>query len=128
MREQIAKARANFADPAFIKQRQDQVAAARAADNAAVVRLAAEVDETTPADPKKLFARRLREFLEVTADVNFSARTITLTLDQGADGIEFTDRADRARHWIWQAAAIAGPEATSAARAAAEAWLKEIGQ
>ena len=39
----------------------------------------ANVDETTPADPNRLFARRLREFLTATADVNFSARTINLT-------------------------------------------------
>jgi hypothetical protein len=81
-------------------------------------------ESQTPADPQTLFARRLREFLELTADVNFSARTIRLT--GGPDGIEFIDKADRQRHWIWQAAAIAGPEATAAARAAAEAWLKEI--
>ena len=63
-------------------------------------------------------------FLDLTADVNFSARTLSLT--GGPDGIEFLDRADRERHWIWQEAAIVGPEATAAARAAAATWLKEI--
>ena len=56
--------------------------------------------------------------------MNFSARTISLT--GGPDGIEFIDKADRAKPWMWQAAAIVGREATVAARAAAEAWLKEI--
>ena len=68
--------------------------------------------------------RRLREFLDATAEVNFAARTISLT--GGADGIEFIDKADRQRNWMWQEAVIVGPEATSAARAAAQAWLKEI--
>jgi hypothetical protein len=86
--------------------------------------LSERVEQQTPADPQKLFARRLREFLDNTADVNFAARTISLT--DGADGIEFLDRADRQRPWMWQAAVIVGPEATKAARAAAEAWLKEI--
>lgn len=58
--------------------------------------------------------------------MNFEARTISLTL--GSDGIEFIDRADRAKHWIWQQAVIVGPEATAAARTAAAAWLKEIGR
>jgi hypothetical protein len=81
-------------------------------------------DERFPADPSRIFARRLREFLDATADVNFSARTLSLT--GGPDGIEFLDKADRQRPWVWQAAAIVGPEATSAARAAAAAWLKEL--
>ena len=85
---------------------------------------AKQSDERYPADPLKIFARRLHEFLDATSDVNFSARTISLT--GGPDGIEFVDKADRARSWIWQEAVIAGPEATAAARSAAESWLKEI--
>ena len=83
-----------------------------------------ENDERYPADPTKIFVRRLRQFLDATADVNFSARTISLT--GGADGIEFLDKMDRQRNWMWQEAVIAGPEATNAARAAAQAWLEEI--
>jgi hypothetical protein len=98
--------------------------AERAQEIGSEARLAEEVEQQTPADPRKLFARRLREFLEITAEVNFSARTMSLT--GGPDGIEFLDKADRERHWMWQAAAIVGSEATSAARAAAQAWLKEI--
>jgi len=81
-------------------------------------------DERYPADPARIFARRLQEFLEATSDVNFSARTLSLT--GGPDGIEFVDKADRQRNWMWQEAVIVGPEATAAARAAAQAWLKEI--
>ena len=81
-------------------------------------------DERYPADPTRIFVRRLREFLDATAEVNFAARTISLT--GGADGIEFIDKADRQRNWMWQEAVIVGPEATAAARAAAQAWLKEI--
>ena len=85
---------------------------------------ATENDERYPTDPTKIFVRRLREFLDATADVNFSARTISLT--GGPDGIEFRDKADRQRNWMWQEAVIAGPEATAAARTAAHAWLEEI--
>ena len=83
-----------------------------------------QAEEMLPADPQKLFARRLHEFLEGTADVNFSVRTISLT--GGPDGIEFVDPADRKHSWLWQEVVIVGQEATAAARAAAAAWLKEI--
>lgn len=82
------------------------------------------LEAALPADPETLLARRLREFLDATADANFSARTISLT--GGPDGIEFVDAADRNKSWIWQSAVIAGREATMAARAAAVAWLLEI--
>jgi hypothetical protein len=122
--ESVKKGRATLTDPAFIKQQQAMVAEQRAQKGGAEARLAAEAEERVPADPQRLFARRLREFLDATADVNFSARTMSLT--GGPDGIEFLDKADRQRHWIWQQAVIVGPEATAAARAAAQAWLKEI--
>lgn len=120
----VEKARVMFTDPAYIKQQQELVAAERAQESGGATQLTAEVEATTPADPRVLFARRLREFLEATADVNVSARTISLT--GGPDGMEFVDKADRRRNWVWQQAAIVGPEATSAARTAAEAWLKEL--
>jgi hypothetical protein len=122
--EKLKEAQAMVTSPAAIQARRAVLEAQRAEEsgnNAAQIR---EVEERTPANPQTLFARRLREFLEVTADVNFSARTINLT--GGTDGIEFVDRADRQRHWMWQEAVLAGPEATAAARAAAEAWLKEL--
>lgn len=117
-------AQAQAASPEFVEARQKALEAERAGDRASDARLTADLEQQLPADPQRLFARRLREFLEITGDVNFSARTMSLT--GGPDGIEFLDGADRQRHWIWQEAAIVGTEATSAARAAAQAWLKEI--
>ncbi len=76
-----------------------------------------------PANPEALFARRLREFLDATREVNFAART--MSLNGSSDGIVFLDRDDRKRNWMWQLAVIAGPEATAAARSAAAAWVKE---
>ncbi|HYN10570.1 MAG TPA: hypothetical protein VES67_24515 [Vicinamibacterales bacterium] len=122
--ESVKKMHAMLTDPAFIKQRHAQLADERAAEGKNETAIAAEVEEMTPADARKLFARRLREFLDATAGVNFEARTISLT--GGPDGIEFVDRPDRKRPWMWQQAAIVGPEATAAARASAEAWLKEL--
>jgi hypothetical protein len=81
-------------------------------------------DERYPSDPQVIDARRLREFLKETADANFSAKTLSLT--GGVDGIVMVERADQKRSWLWQEAVIVGREATTAARAAAEEWLKEI--
>jgi hypothetical protein len=122
--EQVKPALANLTNPAYADKLRAQLAAERAQESGRRSEMAVDVETTTPADPRTLFARRLREFLNATADVNFSARTISLT--GGPDGIEFIDKADRAKPWMWQAAAIVGSEATVAARAAAEAWLKEI--
>jgi hypothetical protein len=122
--DKLKEAQAMLTNPEMVRARRAALEAERAAqggDNAAQMR---EVEARTPANPQTLFARRLREFLEVTADVNFSARTINLT--GGVEGIEVADRADRQRHWMWQQAALAGPEATAAARTAAQAWLREI--
>ena len=142
----LAEARKNAAllppaDRAQILESLKQLEAQlRSADNARTVReeveeergrnrsdsteLAKTRDEKFPADLRSFFAARLREFLEATADVNFDARTINLT--GGTEGIEFINADDRERPWKWQEAAIVGREATTAARAAAEAWLKEL--
>ena len=120
--ESIAKVRA-ILDSTF-ETRVAQVTAERAQDEARDRELAQEVEASTPADPRRLFARRLRDFLNATSDVNFAAKRMSLT--GGPDGIEFIDKADREKPWMSQAAAIVGREATVAARAAAEAWLKEI--
>jgi hypothetical protein len=118
------EAAAQASSPEFIDAKRKALETERAEASASEARVIAELEEKLPADPQRLFARRLREFLDLTADVDFSARTISLT--GGPDGVEFLDKTDRQRHWMWQEAAIVGPEATAAARAAAEAWLKEV--
>jgi hypothetical protein len=83
-----------------------------------------EFEAKFPVDPNQIVARRLRAFLDETADADFTARIIRLT--DGPDGMEFISPAHRAKSVTWQLAVLAGPEATKAARAAAEAWLKEL--
>jgi hypothetical protein len=118
------EAAAKAASPEITAGLRNAIEAERAEASAGEARRLAELEHRLPADPQKLFARRLREFLDATADVNFAARIGHLNGD--AEGIVFLDRPDRQRHWMWQEAVIVGPEATAAARAAAEAWLEEI--
>lgn len=120
---------------AQLKEQEKQMAATRAAIQKAqqdsdAERIANEKDQAAkfeadfPADPNQRVARKLRGFLSDTADADFTARIIRLT--DGPDGMEFITPAHRAKSVTWQLAVLAGPEATKAARAAAEAWLKEI--
>jgi hypothetical protein len=120
LKEQEAAAR----DPTRLKMLKTVMEAERAEKIGNEAERVKQGEELLPADPQVLFARRLRAFLEGTADVNFSARTISLT--GGPDGIELVNPAYRKHSWLWQEAVIVGQEATLAARAAAEVWLKEI--
>jgi hypothetical protein len=124
MLENVAKQEAQARSPefaaalraGFAAERGEKAASAEASDKAAADRY--------PVDPQQLVARRLREFLADTANADFTTRTISLT--GGADGIELVDPEARKKPWMWQAAVIVGAEATTAARAAAQAWLAEI--
>ena len=122
--EKLREQEAMLKNPELIAQRRAALEAERGATAGSEADATRRVEEALPANPQLLFARRLREFLDATTDVNFSART--LSLNGSVDGIVVLDRADRNRHWSWQLAVIAGPEATGAARAAAQAWLTEI--
>jgi hypothetical protein len=76
-----------------------------------------------PADPNVAIARRLSEFLAMSADVNFDAKLVT----KGSSRT-FADPTFEAKPDSWKMCYRAGREATAAARAAAQGWLKEIGQ
>ena len=106
------------------RARTQKVIEASQAEEKARNKAANEFEAKFPADPNQLIARRLRGFLSDTADADFTARIIRLT--DGPDGMEFVTPAHRAKSATWQLAVLAGPEATKAARAAAETWLKEV--
>jgi flagellar biosynthesis GTPase FlhF len=76
-----------------------------------------------PVDPNVVIARRLKDFLAMSADVNFDAKLVA------KDGRkEFADPAFQSKPDAWKMCFRAGREATMAARAAAQQWLKELGQ
>ncbi len=83
--------------------------------------------EKFPADRQALFARRLREFLDATTDVDFEARKKVVKNPAGETVGFWLSEAHQKKPWQWLEALVVGKEATMAARAAAEAWLKEIG-
>jgi len=98
----------------------------RAKSQAGEDQVMARWQEAFPADRQVLFARRLREFLDATAGVDFEARKNTIRNPAGETvGFVLSD-AYRVKPWQWLDAFVVGKEATTAARAAAEAWLKEL--
>jgi hypothetical protein len=78
-------------------------------------------EQQFPGDPKMLLARRLREFLDVTADVDFDAALV----DRGGKKV-FAEPRYESKSADWKVCFRAGQAAMTAARAAAAAWLKEL--
>jgi len=74
-----------------------------------------------PADPRVLIAQRLREFLDVSGDVNFEAK-----LAPNDDGHRFAEPQYEQKSSDWKLCYRAGKEAVTAARTFATGWLSEL--
>ena len=74
-----------------------------------------------PENPAPIVAKRLREFLAISADVDFAA---VLTSRNGKMVFENQGYEDKPAQW--KLCYRAGKDATAAARAAVQAWLKEL--
>jgi hypothetical protein len=105
--------------PELRKMRLDGIKAERAAETKDYENAVAKWKQDYPDDPKPVVAKRLREFLQLSADVDFAAK---LT----ANGT-FENPAYQAKPAQWKMCYRAGREATAAARTAVQAWLAELG-
>lgn len=74
-----------------------------------------------PSNSQTLIATRLRRFLEVTRDINFSARLVERDRKQ-----RFADPGLEGRPAEWKMCFRAGQPTTEAARAFAQAWLSAL--
>lgn len=72
-------------------------------------------------DPNAQLKKRLQAFLEVTADVDFQAKTAGT-----GSARRFADEENEAKPREWKMCFRAGPEVTAAAREFAEQWLAEL--
>jgi hypothetical protein len=70
-----------------------------------------------PSDANELIKQRLKEFLEVSADVDFSAQL---------NGSMFANPTYQAKSGQWKMCYRAGKEVVEVAREEAQAWLKEL--
>jgi hypothetical protein len=80
-----------------------------------------DFEKIYPADPRALVAARLRHFLDVTKDVDFTAALV----DKDKKKV-FADPALEARPAEWKMCFRAGKPATDTARAFAQRWLSEL--
>ena len=104
------------------KLRLDEIRAARAERTGEYTDALASWQRAYPDDPSLPVARRLREFLAVSAEVDFDA-ALTSTEDGRA---RFANPAYEAKSAPWKLCFRAGREATTAARAAVTEWVREI--
>ena len=80
-----------------------------------------EFEARYPADVNQMVAGRLREFLTLTADIDFAATLVT----QG-ERKTFADATLEQKSREWKLCFRAGKPAVDAARAFAQAWLSEV--
>jgi hypothetical protein len=77
-----------------------------------------EWEENFPADPRILIRNRIREFLETSADVDFSAKLV-----RSGSVMRFADSEYEEKSPDWKLCFRAGKEAVEAAREFAQSWL-----
>ena len=121
--DSIKQLEATAKDPAFQAQQKSMAANMNADDQKKYQDDLKQWQQNFPVDASPVLARRLRDFLAQTADVDFDAKLAT------RDGTKyFASPQDESKPAQWKMAYRAGRDATTAARAAASAWLKVLGQ
>ncbi len=78
-------------------------------------------EEEYPADPRLLIGKRIREFLEASAGVDYAARLVQRGNRKRFEKAEYEEKPAE-----WKLCFRAGKEATEAAREFAGAWLAEL--
>jgi hypothetical protein len=108
--------------PEMRKLRLDAIKAQRTERTTQYEQELATWNRTYPETAAPLVAKRLREFLAASADVDFTAK---LVAREGR--MAFENPAYEQKPGQWKMCFRAGREATAAARAGVQAWLKELG-
>jgi hypothetical protein len=108
-------------DSEFQAMRDSAVKQAQADEERQFAERLAQWDARHPRNPDLLIASRLKEFLALSADVNYDAR-----LAKQGDKMRFEDPVLEAKPNEWKLCFRAGREATDAARAFAAEWLKAL--
>jgi hypothetical protein len=123
IKQMMAQFEAMEKDPTQRAQLKDMLDAQRAEGLARHEEAVAEWNKRTPADPKTLIADRIREFLETSADLDYTAK-----LAKRGTLMRFENEDYEAKSSQWKLCFRAGKEAVDAARVFAQAWLTELGK
>jgi hypothetical protein len=118
-----AAAVAKLNTPEQRKLRLDEIRAVRAERTKEYEQAVANWQRTYPDEPSPAIARRLRDFLAVSADVDFAA---AVKPTEDGSRVRFENPAYEAKSAPWKLCFRAGREATAAARAAIAAWLRDL--
>lgn len=117
-----AEAEMKHVPPDLQKELREQIAELRASLDPYALDLK-EFESRYPEDPNALVAARLRQFLALSATIDYDARLV-----QQSGTMRFADERLEANSSDWKFCYRAGREATDAARAFAAQWLKELGR
>jgi flagellar motility protein MotE (MotC chaperone) len=109
------------ADPQMVSMSRQGIEMQRANDQKAYEERVVAHDKRFPVDPRTLIARRLREFLDMSKDVDFNAKLVPAGSKQ-----RFADARYEGKPAEWKLCYRAGTDAVAAARAAAQAWQAAI--
>jgi hypothetical protein len=120
--KQAADMAAKMNTPELRKMKRDGIKAQRADETREYQTALAKWQQDYPDDPKPVVVKRLKEFLALSADVDYNA---TLKTTNGRS--VFENPAYQSKSAQWKLCFRAGREATTAARAAVQAWLTELG-
>jgi hypothetical protein len=108
--------------PEMRKVRLDAIKTQRDQETKEYQKALADWQRDFPENPNAAIAKRLREFLAASADIDFNAKL------KSVDGrMLFENSAYQNKAQPWKLCFRAGKDATTAARAAVQAWLKELG-
>ncbi len=121
IKQMTAQIEAMEKDPAQRAQVKAMLDAQREENKARSEEALAEWNKRTPSDPKTLIADRIREFLETSADVDFTAKLV-----KSGSLMRFANEDYEAKSPQWKLCFRAGKEAVAAARAFAQSWLAEL--
>jgi hypothetical protein len=120
--KQAQEMAAKMDTPEMRKMRLDAIKAKRDQETKEYQKALADWQRDFPENPNGAIAKRLREFLAASADIDFNAKL------KPVDGrMLFENSTYQNKPEPWKLCFRAGKEATTAARAAVQAWLKELG-
>lgn len=122
LEEVIKQNEAQMNSPQMQKMIRDGIVFDRTGRQESYTQSLADWQARLPENPNPLVAKRLRAFLDTTADIDFAAQ---LAPKEGK--MRFVNPKYEAKSTEWKMYFRAGKEAVSAARTVAAAWLKELG-
>lgn len=121
--QQAAAAMKQMDTPEMRKMMLDGIRMQREQESSQYKEDLAKWEREYPEDSSGVVARRIKAFLDMSADVDFDA-----TLEQKDGKMRFVNRTYESKPSEWKVCYRAGKEPVAAARAAAQAWMKELGR